>query len=324
MQFTIGRLQAFALLALATMPSWGQEAWPSRPLRFVVSAPAGSTPDVGARAAGQIMAKTLGQPVVIDNKPGANGLIAAQEVLRNPEDGYTVLVASASTMAINPQIYPQAANLPRELVAVGKVYDVDFYLAARTGIGIDDMAGLLRKARDKPGSVVAAHTGQGSASQMAIEVLKQQAGIDLYQVPFNGSTAAALGVASGNADVLIETQPVTQAFVQSGKMKYLAMTASRRSANHPGVPTLAEVGVPNMAISSWAGIFVRSGVPRDRINKINAALARALAQPDVRSILTNAGLAPGGGSPSDLQQAWQEQSRRWADVVARTPSLKAN
>jgi tripartite-type tricarboxylate transporter receptor subunit TctC len=299
----------------------GQD-YPTRAITMVIASPAGSTPDTGARALAQSMAQALGQPVVIENRPGANGQIAAQEVLKNPPDGYTVLVAAGSTMAINPHVYPrQAVDVLKDLKAVGKMYSTDFYLIVRSDSGVDSMSALIARAKQKPGGVVAANSGPGSAAQLATEVLKQQAGVDIYQVPFNGSPAAALAVASGNADMLIETQTVTEPFVSSGRVKRLATTGRARSAAFPDLPTMAEAGVPGMEISSWAGIFARTQVPADRVDRLNAAMNRALQAPEVQALLRGAGLQPGGGGSDDFQQEWQAQSRLWADVVARSPGL---
>jgi tripartite-type tricarboxylate transporter receptor subunit TctC len=299
----------------------GQD-YPTHSITMVIASPAGSTPDTGARALAQSMAQALGQPIVIENRPGANGQIAAQEVLKNPADGYTLLVAAGSTMAINPHVYPrQAVDVLKDLKSVGKMYSTDFYLIVRSDSGIDTMSALIARARQKPGALVAANSGPGSAAQLATEVLKQQAGVDIYQVPFNGSPAAALGVASGNADMLIETQAVTEPFVSSGRVKRLATTGHARSAAFPSLPTMAEAGVPGMEISSWAGIFARAAVPPDRVERVNAAMNRALASPEVQALLRGAGLEPGGGTSGDFQQEWQAQSRLWADVVARSPGL---
>lgn len=313
---------ALACLCLAPVAALAAGAYPDHSITIVVSSPAGSTPDTGTRAIAQSMARTLGQPVVVENRPGANGQIAAQEVLKNPPDGYTILVAAGSTMAINPHIYPhQTVDILKDLTAVGKIYSTDFFLIVRSNSGISTMAELVAKAKQKPGALVAANSGPGSAAQLATEVLKEKTGADIYQVPFNGSPAAALGVAAGNADMLIETQAVTEPFVASGKVRRLATTGRERNPAYPDIPTMAQAGVPGMEISSWAGIFARTQVPKDRIDRVNAAMNQALTEPDVRKVLQGAGLAPGGGTSTAFQDEWQAQSRLWAEVVARTPSL---
>ncbi|WP_233234943.1 tripartite tricarboxylate transporter substrate binding protein [Bordetella sp. LUAb4] len=315
-------LAALACLCLAPTATLAAGAYPDHSITIVVSSPAGSTPDTGTRAIAQSMARSLGQPVVVENRPGANGQIAAQEVLKNPPDGYTILVAAGSTMAINPHIYPhQAVDILKDLTAVGKIYSTDFFLIVRSNSGINTMADLVAKAKQKPGALVAANSGPGSAAQLATEVLKEKTGTDIYQVPFNGSPAAALGVAAGNADMLIETQAVTEPFVASGKVRRLATTGSERNPAYPDVPTMAQAGIAGMEISSWAGIFARTQVPKDRIDRINAAMNQALTEPEVRKVLQGAGLAPGGGTSAAFQEEWQAQSRLWAEVVARTPGL---
>jgi tripartite-type tricarboxylate transporter receptor subunit TctC len=314
-----------ALAALQARAAAAEPAFPAHQIRLIVSSPAGSTPDTGARAVAQAMSQDLGQPVVVENRPGANGLIAVQETLKSADDGYTLLVAPGSTMTINPHVYgKQAAVVLTDLAAVGEIYSTDFYLIVRPDSGINSMQDLIRKAKEKPGALVAANGGPGSASQMAVELLKQETGTDLYQVSFNGSPAGALAVAAGNADLLIETQAVTEPFVSSGRVKRLAMTGQRRAAALPDLPTMAEAGVPGMEISSWAGIFVRVSVPAAKVERLNAALNHALAQRDIQAVLRNGGLMPGAGTKDQFQREWHEQSDRWAQVVARTPGLKNN
>jgi tripartite-type tricarboxylate transporter receptor subunit TctC len=316
---------ACSLAALPGPAASAEPVFPTHQIRLIVSSPAGSTPDTGARAVAQAMSQDLGQAVVVENRPGANGLIAVQETLKSADDGYTLLVAPGSTMTINPHVYgKQAAVVLTDLAAVGEIYSTDFYLIVRPDSGINSMQDLIRKAKEKPGALVAANGGPGSASQMAVELLKQETGTDLYQVSFNGSPAGALAVAAGNADLLIETQAVTEPFVSSGRVKRLAMTGQRRAAALPDLPTMAEAGVPGMEISSWAGIFVRVGVAAAKVDRLNAALNHALAQPDIQAVLRNGGLMPGVGTKDQFQREWHEQSDRWAQVVARTPGLKNN
>lgn len=313
------------LVGVCSQAAAADEPFPKRPVMLVVATPPGSTPDIGARAVAQAMSQTLNQPVIVENRPGANGLIAVKEVVRSADDGYTILVAAASTMAINPHIYVnQSAGLLKDLTAVGKIFAVDFCLVVRSDSGIDSLRMLVSRAKVKPGALVAANGGAGSASQLAVEVLKQQAGIDIYQVPFNGSPSAALAVASGTADLLIETFAVTQSLVSGGRIKRLAVTGQRRSPAYPDVPTMAEAGVPGMELSSWTGMFARTTVPAQRIAILNAALSQALAKPEIQKLLRTAELTPGGNSSSDFQREWLAQSARWAEVVGRTPGLKIN
>lgn len=319
----LASLASFACLCLPlSAANAAGSTFPDHPITFIVASPAGSTPDTGSRAVAQAMARALGQSIVVENRPGANGQIAAEAVVKSPADGYTVLIAAGSTMAINPHIYPnQAVNVLKDLTAVGKLYSTDFFLIVRSNSGIHSMAELIARAKQKPGSLVAANSGPGSAAQLATEVLKEQTGTDIYQVAFNGSPAAALAVAAGNADMLIETQTVTQPFVSSGQVRRLATTGADRNPADPSVPTMAQAGVPGMVISSWAGIFARTAVPRADIERLNTAMNQALQDPAVRKALLGTGLTPGKGSSTDFQTEWMAQSQLWAGVVARSPGL---
>jgi tripartite-type tricarboxylate transporter receptor subunit TctC len=315
-----------ALAALCcTGAAQAADAYPNHTITLIVSAPPGSTPDAGARAVSQWMSEDLGQPVVVENRPGANGIIAAQAVTQNPADGYTLLIAPSSTMTINPHIYKkQAAMILTDFTPVGKIYSTDFCLIVRPDSGIDTVADLIRKAREKPGALVAANGGPGSASQMAIELLKQQAGVDLYQVPFNNSPAGALAVAAGNADLLIETRTATEPFVSSGRVKRIAMTGAERSDMFPGLATVSESGVPGYQISAWGGMFTRKSVPPERLARLSKALASALARPEMQTSLRNVGLTVGSADRAQFERQWQDESARWAEVVARTPGLQTN
>jgi tripartite-type tricarboxylate transporter receptor subunit TctC len=301
------------------------DTYPTHSITLIVSAPPGSTPDAGARALSQWLSEDLKQPVVVENRPGANGLIAAQAVAKNPDDGYTLLVAPSSTMTINPHIYKkQSALILTAFTPVAKIYSTDFCVIVRPDSGINSIADLIRMAKAKPGALTAANGGPGSASQMAIELLKQQAGIDLYQVPFNNSPAGALAVAAGNADLLIETRTATEPFVASGRVKRIAMTGAARSDMFPGVPTVAESGVPGYQMSAWGGVFARKSVAPDRLARLSEAMAHALAKPQMETSLRNVGLTLGSADRAQFERQWRDESARWAEVVARTPGLQSN
>ena len=199
------------LFGISAMAAIAQPApFPEKAIRIVVATPAGSTPDVGARLVGAFLAEDLKQPVVVENKPGVNGVLAAREVLKAQADGYTLLMAPQSTMAMTPFIYPkQAASLLTDFVAVGQIYRTDFSLIASNASQLRTVADLVTTAKKSPGKLTAAYASVGSASHISVELFKQAAGVDIYAVPFNGSPAAALGVAAGAAPVGAAAMPHT-------------------------------------------------------------------------------------------------------------------
>lgn len=319
------KISVVASLLLASSISHGADAipYPSHPIRFIVATPAGSTPDIGGRLVGSYLADDLGQAVVIENRPGVNGLIAAREVLKNTADGYTFLIAPSSTMSVTPHVYrKQAGTLLSDFVAVGQLYQTDISLIVSTSSGFTSVGDVVAAAKKAPGKLVASYAAVGSASHVAVELFKQAAGVDIYTVPFNGSPAAAMGVGSGNADLLFETIPSTEGVVASGKARRIAMTGARRFSLAPTVPTVAESGLPGYVVTTWAGIFAAKDVPKDRVERVSAALAKATKDPAFIQKLATAGVLPGEASSSSFQKLWKAETAMWQKTVALSPALQ--
>lgn len=319
--------RALVVGAMTLCASWAgaQETapFPDRAIKLVVSSPPGSTPDVGARVVAKYMSIELKQPVVVENKPGANGLIAARKVFTSPPDGYTFLVAPSGTMSITPHVYKKrAADLLTRLSAVGQIFSADFSLVANADGGLKSVGDIIKAAQDSPGKLVAAVSGLGSVSHAAIELFKKSAGVDIYAVSFNTSPAAAIAVASGEADVLFETITSTDPVVKSGKANRIAMTGAERFVLTPDIPTVSESGLKDFVITIWAGLFAPQGVPEDRVNTISSALAVALKEPELIKLFHGAGLLPGKYStPQAFDVFWRNQSDMWQSVVEATPVL---
>ncbi|WP_051236579.1 Bug family tripartite tricarboxylate transporter substrate binding protein [Ottowia thiooxydans] len=310
-----------ALLTLSV--SAQAQNYPERPIRIVVATPAGSTPDLGARLVGAFVSADLKQPVVIDNRPGVNGTLAAREVLKAAADGYTFLMAPQSTMSITPHVYPkQAGSFLTDFYAVSQIYRTDFSLVVNSASNLHSVNDVIAAAKKSPGKLTAAYAAIGSASHASIELFKQTARVDIYAVPFNGSPAAALGVASGEADLLFESIPSTESVVASGRVRRIAVTGSKRFPLAPAIPTVAESGLPNFAVTTWAGLFASKDVPRDRAEKIASAVARAFANPELVKKLSDAGFLPGDSSLAAFQRFWQSESEVWKTTVAHAPALQ--
>lgn len=317
----LGAALAGALLALPVLAE--VPAYPARPIRIVVATPAGSTPDLGARMVGAFLADDLKQPVVVDNRPGANGVLAAREVLKAAPDGYTFLMAPQSTMSISPHVYPkQAGSFTGDFYAVSQIYRTDFSLVVSASSKFRSARDVIAAASASPGKLTAAYASIGSASHASIELFKQMAGVDIYAVPFNGSPAAALGVASGEADLLFESIASTESVVSSGRVRRIAVTGKKRFVLAPAVPTVAESGLPNFSVTTWAGLFASKGVPKERAEKVAAAVARALSNPELVRKLADAGFLPGDVALAGFQGFWQAESEMWKKTVANAPALQ--
>lgn len=313
-----------ACCALFGPASFAQsDTYPAKPIRIIVATPPGSTPDVGGRLVAARLSAELKQPVVIENRPGVNGLLAAREVLRSAHDGYTLLLAPSSTMAVSPHVYPkQAGSLPADFLAVSQIYRTDFSLIVSAKSGLKTVSDVIAAAKRQPGRLVGAFASVGSASHVSLELFKQMAGVDIYVVPFNGSPAAALGVAAGDADILFETVPSTEPVVSSGKARRIAMTGAERFALTPSIPTVGESGLPGYVVTTWAGIFAPKGVPADRIQRISAAIDNVFQDPAVVQQLAASSFLPGEPSAARFQALWQSDSEVWRKVVATSPELQ--
>ncbi|MFW7348826.1 MAG: Bug family tripartite tricarboxylate transporter substrate binding protein [Pigmentiphaga sp.] len=315
---------AWGLLLLSALPcAASAQTYPDRPIRLVVATPPGSTPDIGARLLGHFLAEDLKQPVVVENKPGVNGILAAREVLKAQADGYTFLIAPQSTMSVSPHVYPrQAGAFPTSFVAVGQIYRTDFSLIVSNASGLRSVSDVIAAARKAPGKLTAAYAAPGSASHVSAERFKQAAGVDIYTVSFNGSPAAALAVASGDADMLFETIPSTESVVATGRARRIAMTGPARFELAPNVPTVAESGLPGFVVTTWAGLFAARDLPADRLDRIAAAVAKALKNPELVRKIAAAGFLPGEASPVEFQKLWMAESAMWKKTVDHAPALQ--
>lgn len=323
MRFVRALITIFLPLMTPSLAFGQVDSFSERPIRLVVATPAGSTPDVAARLIGPYLAEELNQSVVIENRPGVNGILAAREVLGRANDGYTLLLAPSSTMAVNPNVYvKQAQTFLTDFTAVSQLYRTDFSLIVSAKSGLRSVTDILATAKRRPGKLVAAFASIGSASHVAIELFKQMANVDIYAVPFNGSPAAALGVASGDADLLFETIPATEPVVNAGKVTRVAMTGNERFPLASSIPTVIESGVPGYAITTWAGLFVAKGVPPERVQRISLAIAKISKNQMVVDKLATAGFLPGEASSSKFQALWLQESDIWKKVVAGAPSLQ--
>lgn len=299
------------------------ETYPAKPIRIVVATPPGSTPDVGGRLVAARLSADLKQAVIVENRPGVNGLLAAREVLRSARDGYTLLLAPSSTMAISPYIHPkQAGSLPADFAAVSQIYKTDFSLITRAGSGLESVSDIIAAAKNRPGKLVGAFAAVGSASHVSLELFKQMAGVDIYAVPFNGSPAASLGVASGEADLLFETVPSTEPVVSSGKARRIAMTGPERFAMAPSIPTVGESGLPGFVVTTWAGIFAPKDVPADRIQRISDSIDRVFQDAAVVQQMAASALLPGEPSATRFQAIWLSDLEMSKKVVAAAPELQ--
>jgi tripartite-type tricarboxylate transporter receptor subunit TctC len=311
------RLLQAAAAATAIGPAAARaQAFPNRPIRFVVPFPGGFT-DTLARSVGQKMSEALGQPVLVENKPGASGAIGAQEVLRAPADGHLLFLGHIGTHALNPHLQPKLAYDPAEIVPVTLLVQLPNLLVTSPTLPVTTVQELVALARSKPRELSYASPGTGTSGHLAGELLKAQAGIELVHVPYKGTAEALQDLGAGRVHLMFDT--IAQGLAQSkgGRVRALAVTSPSRSALAPEVPTMAESGFPGWDTGAWFGIMVRAGTPADVVARLHVEAARGLAAPDVRDRLLAMGATPVGSDPQAFAAFVRAESARWGDVIRR-------
>jgi len=311
----------FILLALIASHAALAQTWPARPVRVVVPFPPGGGTDIVARAVTPKMAEILGQPFVIDNRAGAGGNIGAEMVAKSPADGYTLLVASAST-AINTTLVP---NLPwdfaRDFAPVVLMVVNNHLLAAHPSVSANNVRELLALAKAKPGQVTYASYGPGSSAHLTAELFKLMAGVDLLHVPYKGAAPAVNDLLGGQVNIIFADVAALLPHIKSGKLKALGIGSTQRFEGLPDVPTIAESGVPGFEAGGFLGLVAPAGTPPAVIHALNAAAQKGLAMPEVRERLLGLASPPIGGTPEQFGQHIRREIDKWARVI-RTANIK--
>ena len=319
----IRKLLCVALL-LAAAGAHAQ-SWPSRPIRLVVGFAPGGAADFVARALAEPLGRSLGQTVVVENRPGAGSSVAAEQVARAAPDGYTVLIASPSSILVNPLLTPSASFSPlRDLVAVSKVSSSPLVVAVNPGVGVSSLAELIAKAKSAPGKLNFASSGNGSAPHLAAVLFQRVAGVDVVHVPYKGGAPAVQSLLAGDTQFAFATPPSVLPLVQAGRLRALAVTSRSATPLVPGVPGMAEAGLPDYEISFWYGFFVPAGTPAAVVTRLFEASDGALKQPEVAKVLAREGTeTAGSASPQQFAAFLAEDAKLWARLV-RESGAKAD
>jgi tripartite-type tricarboxylate transporter receptor subunit TctC len=281
---TLLRFLIAALVAVAACAS--AQNYPNKPIRLVVPFPAAGTTDILAREVGQRLSVTLGQPVVIDNRPGAGGNIGADIVAKSAPDGYTLLMATVGTHAINASLY---SNMPydhiKDFTPVVLVAGVPNVLEVTPSLPVKTVADLIKLAKEKPGQINFASSGNGTSIHLSGELFKSMAGVDMTHVPYKGSAPALVDLVGGQVQVMFDNVPSSIEQIKAGKLRAVAVTSAQRSPALPDVPTIAESGLPGFEASAWFGIVAPAGTPAAVVNRINADVNQWLHTPQAEEKL---------------------------------------
>ncbi|MBL8381436.1 MAG: tripartite tricarboxylate transporter substrate binding protein [Burkholderiales bacterium] len=305
-----------ALAALALPPAQAQ-SFATRPVRIVVPFAAGGVVDLMARLIAPRMGAELGQTLVIDNRPGAGATLGADFVAKAAPDGHTVLLGTIVTHATAPHMGKLPYNAERDFAPVGFHGFNAAWLLVTPGLPIRSFAEFVEYARRNPGKLNYGTPSIGSSSHLAAELLKQTLNLDYQHVPYKGSAPALQDLVGGQVQFMFDNIGSSTPLVKAGKLRALAVTAGRRVASAPEVPTVAESGVPGFEVIGWAAMFAPAGTPPAAVNQLNRALNLALAEPDVRQKLADAGIETRPGSPDDLARFVQAESDKWAQVIRK-------
>lgn len=292
------------------------QPYPSRPIRLVVGFPPGGAADIVSRTLVEPLSRILGQPIVVDNRPGAGSSIAADHVAKSAPDGYTVLIASPSSILVNPLLSPKLGQPLRELTPVSKVSSSPLVVAVNPSTGVASMRELIELARKNPGKLNYASSGNGSAPHMAAVLFQSLTKVDIVHVPYKGGAPAVQSVLAGDTQLCFATPPSVLPLVQGGRLRALAVTSRDRTPLVPGVPGMAEAGLPGYEISFWYGFFVPTGTPAEVVRKLFDATSQALSLPETAKALAPQGTETSGSrSPQDFATFLAEDAKLWERLV---------
>ena len=309
--------RAFAGLLLATIACAASAQWqPTRPLRLVVPFAPGGQPDVVARALAVPLAKALGQPVVIENRPGAGGIVAADAVARSAPDGHTLLLGTNGPLAVSPALMKGLPyDVARDFAFVTLVGTSPNLIAVNPSLGATTLAQVVAKAKAQPGELNFASVGKGSVSQLAMESLNAAAGIATVHVPYNGGAAAVAALLAGDVQLLCLNPTALLPHLREGKVRVVAQTGVRRSPLLPDVPTVAESGYPGFEAPVWMAIVVPARTPPEAVGRLHAELARIIRAPELKATLWGRQwIEPVGSLPEEAARTVDDETRKWVRI----------
>ncbi|MBD8658008.1 tripartite tricarboxylate transporter substrate binding protein [Oxalobacteraceae sp. CFBP 13730] len=315
---TLAAASALGLLALTPLAAQAQ-AFPTKAITIIVPFSAGGTTDILARVLGQFISKDLGQPVIIDNRAGAGGNIGTQLVARAAPDGYTILMGTVGTHAINQSLYPKLAFDPiKDFAPLTRVALVPNLLVANPAQPFKTVKELMAYAKANPGKVTFGSSGSGTSIHLSGELFKQMAGVDIQHVAYKGSAPAVNDLLGNHIAIMFDNMPSAIGHVKAGKLRPLAVTTAQRSPALPDVPTIAEAGVPGYEATSWFGLLAPAGTPAPVVTKLNAAILKALADPDVKKKLLEQGAEPAGETPAQFAAFIASETVKWGKIVKQS------
>jgi tripartite-type tricarboxylate transporter receptor subunit TctC len=315
------RLKTAAILlalGMLLLPLCGAQAFPDRPIKLVVAAPAGSPPDAMARLVSDKMASILGQPVIVENRPGAGGTIGAKSVLTADPDGYTLLLGSTSTLLIAPNVYKNVGYDAASFAPIARVADTSEILAVHPSVAAKSVAELINLAKQRPGELNYASAGNGTLPHIEGELLKANAKIEMNHVPYRGGGEALTGLLGGQVQAMFSVQTQMLPYIQEGRLRGLAISSAARSKLAPDIPTMVESGFGDFVTTSINGLVAPPGTPIGIRLQLSDAVKAALASAEVQKSLASLGGEARPSSPEEFASYLADAQQHWAHIIAAT------
>ena len=309
------RVATAATVLLFTVNPTIAQTYPDKPIRMVLPFPPGGGTDSLARVILPKMSQTLGQPIVIDNRPGAGGIVAAEIVAKSAPDGYTLFMGSSTGITAAPSLYKLAYDPIKDFAPITQFATASFILTVHPSLPATTISQLVALARAKPGSLNYASGGIGSPLHLSAELFKSRAGINIVHVPYKGGAPAAAAVLAGEAQMIFGSVAASLALVRAGKLRALAVTGLKRSSLTPELPTMDESGFPGFNVQAWNSLEAPAGTPRNIIGQLHDEMVKVLQMPDVLKLMNTIGYAPTGTTPEQYAEIKRTESAMWAKVI---------
>lgn len=309
-------LASLLMTGMAVAAGAQAQSYPSKPIKLIVGFTPGGAADFTGRVTADAIGKVLGQPIIVENKAGAGSSIAAEYVAKAAPDGYTILIASPSSMSVNPAMNPKKTHNVGNLVPISRITNSPLVLTTNPSMGIQSLKDLVALAKKSPGKLNYATSGNGSAPHLGAVYLRQVTGIDIQHVPYKGGAQAVQAVLAGDVELTFATPPSVLPFIKQNRLKGLAVSTPARSPFAPEIPGMAEAGYPNLNMNFWYGFFAPPGTPPEIVNKLFEATSTALQKPEVRSALAReASEVALSRSPAEFSQFLKEDAKFWEKLV---------
>jgi tripartite-type tricarboxylate transporter receptor subunit TctC len=320
--FSMTKLLA-ATLAIAAATAGAQttstspaQAWPTKPIRFISPfAPGGGT-DITARALAPKFSSALGQQMLVDNRGGAGGMVGVEIAAKSPHDGYTIVIGTIGNIAINPSLYAKMTYDPiKDLAPISRAANALNVLVVHPSLPVKDVKSFIALAKARPGQLNYGSSGPGAADHLAGELFDNMAGVKMVHVPYKGGAPAMLDLVGGQVQLVFSTVSTAIGSIQAGKIRALGMTGNQRFERMPNIPTISEAGLKGFEVNNWYGLFAPAGTPKEIITRLNAETVKALAMPDVKTRLLDAGIIAVSSTPEAFASYIQSETKKWAKVV---------